>query len=85
MSKLKKDEGINIHQNFTLFQLFVIISNTLSAIMNEIQKKTPYGEEYTNCYQYYKTIVLNNLKVFEYYARKCQDRQEKLESPSYND
>lgn len=77
MAKLKNDESVNIHQNYTLFQLFVILSNTFSAIMHEVQSKTPYGKEYIECYTYYRDIVSNNLKVFQYHVRNCQDRQDR--------
>lgn len=72
----KKDNTINIHQSYTLFQLFVITRNTLSTIMNEIQKYTPYDYEYKKAYQYYSSQVSKTLNQFEKLCRKCQDKQE---------
>ena len=76
----KEEKTINIHQSYTLFQLFVIMRNTLHTIMNEIQKYTPYGNEYKECYDYLKTIVLKNLETFEYMCRKCQNKQEEVKN-----
>lgn len=75
MAKLKDEQRIDIHQNFTLFELFSILSTCFGAIMHEIQSKTPYGKEDIEAYEYYRKIVLNNLDVFQALCRKCQNIQ----------
>ena len=77
---MKQDDNkINIHQNYTLWNLRVIAHNSLSTMMSEVMKTTPYGKEYEECYKYFSTKVLNVFNEFERLCRKCQDIQETKE------
>lgn len=78
---MKQDDNrINIHQNYTLWNLCVIASNSLNTMMSEIMKTTPYGEEYEECYKYFSSKVLSVFHEFERLCRKCQNIQGKEET-----
>lgn len=72
----RKNEGVNIHQSYTLFSLFSVLNSTLYTIMHEVQSKTPYGDEYSECYKYFTKEVIKTTKKFSRLVRKCQDKQE---------
>ena len=71
--ELKK---INIHKDYVLFQLMVLLKEQLGVVCSYMQKVTPYSKEYDAAYAKYLSLRFE-LDKFESLLEECLELAEK--------